>query len=199
MIQWFAYMTQNNDPAGDLINVTLTLPTPPPSMLAQHPTPKSQAQRAPAPIGRVIKPFPSTSRSRIAANMVPASHQRLVSSAISIDTPVQSAMTVPMFHESLMEEGQHFHRAEVISPESHGLMVQTPQMPFTAPLPIRHFGETVTLELEENPHEQDAVPAPDSTVVPAHAYSQCDEDADEVKRGVKRSRSLESEEFGGPT
>ncbi|EIW70077.1 hypothetical protein TREMEDRAFT_29918 [Tremella mesenterica DSM 1558] len=67
MVEWRESMHPNNDPANDLANVTLTMPTPPPSVYAnQH----QEQQRAAYP-GRMIKPFPARSR--------PASVNRVMS------------------------------------------------------------------------------------------------------------------------
>ncbi|ODN83044.1 hypothetical protein L202_01270 [Cryptococcus amylolentus CBS 6039] len=63
MIEWRVGMTVN-DPANDLANVTLTLPTPPPDAYAQ-----SMRQTAPPPIytDRAIKPYPHGRRIASAA------------------------------------------------------------------------------------------------------------------------------------
>lgn len=65
MIEWRPGMAQN-DPAGDLVNVTLTLPTPPPSVYAQQ---MQQQQRRQVHSDRLTKHYPGQNRSRIASNV----------------------------------------------------------------------------------------------------------------------------------
>jgi hypothetical protein len=66
LIEWKAGVTEG-DPANDLANVTLTLPTPPIHMYAaQQAQTQRHASQSTYP-GRVIRPFPARSRVASAA------------------------------------------------------------------------------------------------------------------------------------
>ncbi len=84
IIEWRPGMAQN-DPAGDLSNVTLTLPTPPPSVYAQQHMRNQQRHQVYA--DRAIKPFPQN-RSRIATNVT-----RTVSVDMASPNPYPPHMT----------------------------------------------------------------------------------------------------------
>lgn len=63
MIEWRVGMTQN-DPAGDLVNVTLTLPTPPPGHFArQTPTYVERDRQIKALPSRKVSGMPQSARS----------------------------------------------------------------------------------------------------------------------------------------
>ena len=67
-IEWDA-STGNNDPAGDLSNVTLTLPTPPPSAFhQQHQQPRIPSHHSSS--SRAIRPFPRRAPSHAYSNRV---------------------------------------------------------------------------------------------------------------------------------
>ena len=61
LVDWKPGMTQN-DPAGDLANVTLTLPTPPPSAMYKHGRQYADRQIRPFPRSRVASVVPHSAR-----------------------------------------------------------------------------------------------------------------------------------------
>jgi hypothetical protein len=110
MIEWRSGMTRN-DPAGDLANVTLTLPTPPPSMYAQR-TASYKYQ------GRTIRPFPKA---------------RMPSSATSMPRIASITMAeTEGYHQGLMSAPTQY--TYQVSPPMYGedqvpMSVQMPQLP----------------------------------------------------------------------
>ena len=118
MIDWRPGMVQN-DPAGDLANVTLTLPTPPPSVYAQQ-------QRHAYP-GRAIKPFPSHyDRGRTATT---------VTRTVSIAMASPEGQYTPHTAASMVPNGYMYPHHQEVPPPMYGEdeVPMSVQMPAAGP------------------------------------------------------------------
>ena len=99
MIEWHSGMAQN-DPAGDLANVTLTLPTPPPSMWTRQQKHFQQNHT-----GREIKPLPFHAPSRITPDFTRSINVHLASPNGFVTPPKQESFVysqqepTPMYGE----------------------------------------------------------------------------------------------------
>jgi hypothetical protein len=119
MIEWKFGITVG-DPAGDLSNVTLTLPTPPPGAMIQQ----QQQQQQLAPDyhqQRVIRPMPSRSRLVSSANR---------SASITMGEP-SSAPSFPGTALSLPYGGAHYGSVSPAPP-----MYGEDQVPMTVQMPV---------------------------------------------------------------
>ena len=168
MIEWRAGMG-TNDPASDLANVTLTLPTPPPNVYAQQS--RQQQQVYPS---RQIKPFPS--RARLVSGL-PSAGPRTVSVTMGEPDQYHQPATAP-----IMGYGYPPHQAP---PPMYGedevpLTVQMPvQSSSSHPSPLPGMNSAV-----EIPSSATLAPPPSSWAQESQSQSQ----VQPLSRGMKGER-----------
>ena len=185
MIEWKPG-TENNDPAGDLVNVTLTLPTPPPQAYAQQ---QAQSQRQ---LGygsdRQIRAFPSRSRM---ASTVPQSARML---SVTMGEPDNG---YPNTSNPLMG---YAYPSATVAPPMYGedqvpmsAQLTAPVPPLTASSPLTALG-TAQNPVHSSPHMQrSATDAGNMSGGSATLTSSSTGWDGNVMRGIKRSRSEDGE------
>ncbi|WVW80772.1 hypothetical protein I302_102758 [Kwoniella bestiolae CBS 10118] len=180
LIEWRIGMT-TNDPAGDLVNVTLTLPTPPPEVYNQQL--RYGDVYSASSNGRQIKPFPS--RSRIGSSV-----PRTISVNMGGEPdeyPHTSTSYPPTGGLSVYPPPLSSYASSAIMPPppmyGEDEVPMSVQMPSSAPVPVAAMG-------------MNSAPPPLVSSVPS-SVGWNGEDNGSGQRGVKRSRSHEEEVNGG--
>ncbi|WWC65243.1 uncharacterized protein I303_107860 [Kwoniella dejecticola CBS 10117] len=197
LLEWRAGMI-NNDPADDWINVTLTLPTPPPHEAYNQQMrygniayPSSALSSAPMS-GRSIKPFPSRSR-------VGSSVPRTMSINMGEPDDVYNNTTnTPHTGYPMTSNGLYINPPPLTSGHSHTSNMYASSAALPPPAPM--YGED---EVPMSVQMPSSAPVPPEsggmgmTSIPSSTIeTQPPTWAEVEQRGMKRSRS--NEEYGTP-
>lgn len=206
MIEWKFGQTIG-DPAGDLSNVTLTLPTPPPGMVMQHQQqqlgPDYQSQRP-------IRPFPA--RSRVASSAPRSVSIVMAEPGTATHYPSTAASLPYTGHHATVSPAPPMYGEDQVPMTAHmqPLMVGNNHIgppPFTSYVPTStgadprlSVGVHTPLIAGSSPPLQDLdaagsdIPTASSALTSVGTWSQAHGGGD--KRGVKRERSGSAESDG---
>ncbi|WWC98477.1 hypothetical protein V866_005368 [Kwoniella sp. B9012] len=198
LLEWRVGMS-TNDPAGDLVNVTLTLPTPPPEVYSQQMR-YGNIYTSSSSSGRSIKPFP---RPRVGSSVPRTISINMGEPEDSYSSHPQTSTGYPTGHGGLSiypppltsNGGMYASSAIMPPPPMYGEdeVPMSVQMPSSAPAPAptpatgpggMHMGITT------------APPPLTSSVPSSTAGWSAENDHTLGQRGVKRSRSHEDRQEG---
>lgn len=211
MIEWRA--DGNADPANDLANVTLTLPTPPASAYhQQHQQPRvgsaSNGGGYPQHPGRTIRPFPRRPSNRIISvtmgEYTPATAQsgsQTQAQTPHTGMPYFAQQQPPQTAPPMYGEDEVPMTVQLPSGHGHGhghaggiMSATTPQLQAPAQQPLMTMSSPANAPTPLAwDHQASLTPAPIASVtpVPMPPVLETSESQDELPRGIKRSRSDE--------